>query len=141
MVNENRSPNTTMRAPIPRSQVKVGGINTPPEDPMPNESNLELLTYMGRIRGHHAKILVDGGSMGNFIAEKLVKKAAIPVQIVEGFSILFLNGATSICNKEILETYLEVQDHHEKIRLKVAPLPHHDIILGKPWLEMWNPQI
>ena len=76
--------------------------------------------------------------MGNFIAEKLVEKAEIPTKTVEGFSILFPNGETSLCNKETLETYLEIQDHHESVQLKVAPLPHHDIILGKPWLETWN---
>jgi Retroviral aspartyl protease len=79
--------------------------------------------------------------MGDFISEGLAKKAAIPVRTVEGFNILFPNGETSLCNKETLETYLEIQDHSEMIRLKVAPLPHHDIILGKPWLESWNPHI
>jgi hypothetical protein len=79
--------------------------------------------------------------MGDFISEGLAKKAAIPVRTVEGFNILFPNGETSLCNKETLETYLEIQDHSELVRLKVAPLPHHDIILGKPWLENWNPNI
>ena len=31
--------------------------------------------------------------------------------------------------------------YYENIDLKVAPLPKHDIILGKPWLERWNPHI
>lgn len=32
-------------------------------------------------------------------------------------------------------------DHDERLDLKIAPLPNHDIILGKPWLEKWNPSI
>ena len=79
--------------------------------------------------------------MGNFILEKLVKNAEIPTKTLEGFAILFPNGETSLCNKETLETCLKIQDHRETIWLKVAPLPHHDIILGKPWLETWNPNI
>ena len=127
-----------LNPPAPNSQVEVGGMEKTPADQQPNETNPKLLTYFGKIQGQKTKILIDGRSMGDFISEKMVKNAAIPVRKVEGFSILFPNGEASQCNKETLETYLEIQDHREKVRLKVAPLPHHDIILGKPWLERWN---
>ena len=29
----------------------------------------------------------------------------------------------------------------ELLQLRVATLPRHDVILGKPWLEYWNPII
>ena len=79
--------------------------------------------------------------MGDFISNKLVEKLALETQDTAGFSILFPNGETSLCNKEIIDAYLCIQEHQEKIHLKVVPLPHHDIILGKPWLEKWNPSI
>ena len=37
--------------------------------------------------------------------------------------------------------YLCFKNYEEKINLQVVSLPHHDIILGKPWLEKWNPTI
>ena len=53
--------------------------------------------------------------MGNFVLEKLVKKAEIPTKEVEGFNILFPNGSINLCNKETVETYLEIQDHQEYV--------------------------
>lgn len=53
---------------------------------------------------------------------------------------MFANGQTSFCNKEV-STYLQIGLYHENVNLKVAPLPKHDIILGKPWLERWNPNV
>src|SRR4051812_14717278 len=37
--------------------------------------------------------------------------------------------------------YLRFENHDERIDLRVVSLPHHDIILGQPWLEKWNPNI
>jgi Retroviral aspartyl protease len=124
------------------SQAEVGGIDQHPEEWLTKDGlSKKLLMYYGKIGGHRAKILVDGGSMGNFISSQIVNKLSLLTHHVSGFSILFPNGESSPCNKEVINTYLQIQDHEEVINLKVAPLPHHDIILGKPWLEKWNPDI
>src|SRR3954470_24357223 len=79
--------------------------------------------------------------MGDFISSQLVEQLALETQTVAAFSILFPNGETSPCNKEIINACLRIQEHREEIHPKVVPLPHHDLILGKPWLEKWNPLI
>ena len=120
----------------------MGGIDQPVDRPT-NSLGLstKLLTYEGKVNNHPASILIDGGSMGDFISVKLVENLALETRDVAAFSILFPNGDTSPCNKETIATYLRLQEHEEKIHLKVVPLPHHDIILGKPWLAKWNPLI
>jgi Retroviral aspartyl protease len=120
----------------------VGSIDQPVEQ-LTNLIGLsaKLLTYEGEVNNHPICILIDGGSMGDFISDKVVDKLDLETRVVMGFSILFPNGQTSPCNKEIIDTCLHIQEHCEMIHPKVILLPHHDLILGKPWLEKWNPHI
>src|SRR4051794_7039962 len=78
--------------------------------------------------------------MGNFVSADAVEHFSFAIHDVVNIPLSFTNGARSPCNKAILAVYL-CFDQHEKIDLQVAPLIHYDIILGKPWLEKWNPSI
>src|SRR3954462_2691510 len=133
-------PSPPLRAPCAETLAAVGSIDQPAER-LDHGLNSKLLTYKGEINGHPIRVLVDGGSMGDFISSRLVEQLALATQTVAAFSILFPNGETSPCNKEIINACLRIQEHQEKIHPKVVPLPHHDLILGKPWLEKWNPLI
>src|SRR3954451_1133240 len=86
-------------------------------------------------------ILVDSGAMGNFVSADAVARFSLATHDVVNIPLSFANGARSPCNKAILAAYLCFDQHDEKIDLRVAPLIHYDIILGKPWLEEWNPSI
>src|SRR3954471_19282982 len=86
-------------------------------------------------------ILVDSGAMGNFVSADAVARFSFATHDVVNIPLSFANGARSPCNKAILAAYLCFDQHDEKIDLRVAPLIHYDIILGKPWLEKWNPSI
>ena len=83
---------------------------------------------------------MDGGASGDFISAKVVEKLELPVKPIKGVELAFANGQKEVCNK-IVQIYLRLQDHVEMVKLRVAALPRHDIILGKPWLERWNPDI
>src|SRR3954454_12326169 len=86
-------------------------------------------------------ILIDSRAMGNFVSKQAVDKFSFALSHVSNIPIVFTNGATSTCNKAALAAYLHFHDHEEQINLQVVSLPHHDIILGQPWLEKWNPLI
>src|SRR6184192_1781108 len=133
-------PSPSTLAPCAETLAAVGSIDQPAERLDPG-LNSKLLTYKGEINGHLLRVLVDGGSMGDFISSRLVEQLALETQTIAAFSILFPNGETSPCNKEIINACLRIQEHQEEIHPKVVPLPHHDLILGKPWLEKWNPPI
>src|SRR3954453_21713180 len=79
--------------------------------------------------------------MGNFVSKQAADRFSFALSDVSNIPIVFANGATGACNKAALAAYLRFENHEEKIDLRVVSLPHHDIILGQPWLEKWNPNI
>lgn len=99
------------------------------------------LTYKGTLNHAPMSILIDSGAMGNFISQQAADHFSFSLKSVPSIPIVFANGAKGVCNKAATAAYLCFQDHEERIDLRVVSLPHHDIILGKPWLEKWNPSI
>jgi hypothetical protein len=79
--------------------------------------------------------------MGNFVSQQTADRFSFALHDVSNIPITFANGATGSCNKAARAAYLCFQNHEEHLDLRVVSLPHHDIILGKPWLEKWNPHI
>ena len=79
--------------------------------------------------------------MGNFISKQAADRFSFALSHVSNIPVVFANGATGACNKAALAAYLRFNNHEENIDLRVVSLPHHDIILGQPWLERWNPSI
>ena len=99
------------------------------------------MTYQGTLNHALVKILIDSGAMGNFVSEQAADYFSFSLHDVSNIPIVFANGAVGACNKAVLAACLRFENHEEKIDLRVVSLPHHDIILGKPWLEKWNPTI
>ena len=99
------------------------------------------MTFKGTLNHTPIKILIDSGAMGNFVSKQAADRFSFTLSNVSNIPIVFANGATGACNKAALAAYLQFENHEEKIDLRVVSLPHHDIILGQPWLEKWNPHI
>jgi deoxyuridine 5'-triphosphate nucleotidohydrolase len=79
--------------------------------------------------------------MGNFVSKQAADRFSFTLHHVSNIPIVFANGASGACNKAALAACLHFQEHEERIDLRVVSLPHHNIILGQPWLEKWNPSI
>ena len=101
----------------------------------------DLLYFDGLLEEQDVRVLIDGGSMGDFVATDLVKKRKMKTHLVDNQVLSFANGEQAPCNKEIQGVKLQIGLYVDQVRLKVAHLPHHDVILGKPWLERYNPNI
>jgi hypothetical protein len=101
----------------------------------------DLLYFDGSLEGQKIRVLFDGGSMGDFVAVDFVKKHRMKTHPVVNQVLSFANGEQAPCNKEVRSVKIQVGNYVDQVRLKVAPLPHHDVILGKPWLERYNPDI
>ena len=99
------------------------------------------MTYSGKLNHACVRVLIDSGAMGNFISQQTADRFSFARHDVPNIPITFANGAIGACNKAVLSAYLCLENHEETIDLRVVSLPHHDIILGKPWLEKWNPVI
>src|SRR3954470_18536852 len=86
-------PSPPLLAPCAETLAARGSIDQPAERLDPG-LNSKLLTYKGEINGHPIRVLVDGGSMGDFISSRLVEQLALETQTVAAFSILFPNGVS-----------------------------------------------
>jgi len=143
--------NKTTTRDITKSSHSVTDETKPTEDTNANsekrfintvkEDSTRLLYYDGRVNGQEVKVLVDSGSMGNYISADAARKLKLKTSVVSGQTLVFAGGNSKWCNKEARAIKLYLGPHCERIHLRVAPLPHHDIILGKPWLDLWNPEV
>jgi Retroviral aspartyl protease/dUTPase len=99
------------------------------------------MTFPGTLNHAPIKILIDSGAMGNFVSNQAADRFSFALSNVSNIPVVFANGATGACNKAIIAACLRFENHEENIDLRVVSLPHHDVILGQPWLEKWNPNI
>ena len=107
-----------------------------------NGFSQNLLYFDGVLEGRNIQVLIDGGSMGDFVATNIVKLLKLKTHTVKNQVLSFANGKQSACNKEIQDVKLVICNYTDnQVNLKVADLPHHDVILGKPWLEKYNPNV
>jgi hypothetical protein len=97
------------------------------------------LVFKGTLNHAPVHILIDSGAMGNFVSQQAADRFSFALHHVSNIPIVFANGTTGTCNKSALAAYLCFENHEEHIDLRVVSLPHHDIILGKPWLENGTP--
>src|SRR4051812_4396620 len=138
--SQHRSPVTPDLLPKSRSRNEV----EPPSADTLEISSLfskKPMTFKGTLNHAPIKILIDSGAMGNFVSKQAVDRFSFALSDVSNIPVVFMNGATGACNKAALAAYLQFENHDENIDLRVVSLPHHDIILGQPWLEKWNPDI
>src|SRR3954463_3250075 len=138
--SQHRSPVTLDLFPKSRSRNEV---EPPAADTLEISSlfSKKPMTFKGTLNHAPIKILIDSGAMGNFISKQAVDRFSFALSDVSNIPVVFANGTTGACNKAALAAYLRFKNHEEKIDLRVVSLPHHDIILGQPWLEKWNPDI
>jgi hypothetical protein len=99
-----------------------------------------LLTFIGSINGHPARILIDGGAEGNVISSSFQKQHSIPIHSCSPIPIVLPNGSFSI-TKHTASIHLQRDTYSEHLDPLVYPLQKYDLILGKPWLTNVNPNI
>ena len=100
-----------------------------------------LLTLSGQFEAKPVVLLVDGGAGQNFISERFVQTYDLPVLPTSLKSrVILANGDVQHVDKMVVGQ-LRLGAYKEKLPLHVLPLAQYDVILGKPWLALHNPQI
>ena len=103
----------------------------------------DLLLVQGKINGRRATMLLDSGSMQDFISEDFVKIHSlttttgpddIRITLADGFS-----KSRQIVTP--VDVKVVVKDFSETQHVTVFPLFGYDANLGKPWLFRNNPNI
>jgi hypothetical protein len=88
-------------------------------------------------------ILVDSGATDNFIHPKLLKRLGLGTQALDQpRKIWNIDGTTNRVGQLTSFVDLEVRtgSKEEKMRFLVTDLGNEDLILGYPWLAMFEPQ-
>ena len=82
--------------------------------------------------------LLDCGSMGNFIHERLVEEMGLVRKPRPPIELLDVKGLRIGQLRHQVEVHLRTGTHEENIILDVAPIGMHLLILGLPWLQFHN---
>ena len=99
-----------------------------------------LLTFIGSINGHPARILIDGGAEGNVISSAFQQQHSIPRQACSPIPIILPDGSSSI-TQHTVSIQLARDAYIDTLQPLLYPLKKYDLILGKPWLTQTNPHI
>ena len=97
---------------------------------------------MGEVNGIPVKFLIDSGASGNFINESLVEEHGL--RLIKGqlkMQVHLADGSLRSSNHILKEAQICFEEHAEFLDFHVMKLPKYDAILGKLWLDRWNPRI
>jgi len=104
------------------------------------EAERTLLTFIGSVNGHPARILIDGGAEGNVISTSFQKRHSLPLQTRNPIPNVLPDGSSSITQHTVPIT-LNRHNYSDDLDPLLYPLKSYDLILGKPWLTTTNPDI
>ena len=126
------------------------------EDSLPrvemNESDLSvgedisadsvLLCILGELNGIAVTFLIDSGASECFLSTAFVEKNSIKTRKTkEKLNIQLVDGTVRVSNLIVDQACVTIEEHAEFIDFSVIGLPKYEAILGKPWLNRWNPVI
>src|SRR5262249_36371743 len=127
-----------------RGQQGFGSTGTKEVIPLPlcavgAVSDTDLIIFNRFLYGIPVKVLIDGGLKGNFVSNRIMKHTKIPLYSSTLYTVSMANGTTCLA-KSLKGLPLVVNSYKDDINLLLAPICH-DIILGKPWLDIYNPTL
>ena len=87
------------------------------------------------------QILVDSGAMDNFIHPRLIRRLALGTQKLErSRKIWNIDGTNNKAGRitDYMDLSIQTGKKQNKMRFLVTDLGHEDLILGYPWLAMFE---
>jgi hypothetical protein len=86
--------------------------------------------------------MIDSGSAGNFISRKAADRLGMAkLSYFGNVNVQLADGSRLPLTWRTPQFKLKLGDHQETLHLHGLPLRGHEIILGRPWLRRWNPDI
>ena len=101
----------------------------------------QLVKLEGTVDKHRAIVMVDSGSTGDFISEKLVQSCKLYKRKYESPKPVWLADGKEHIIESYVDSTIKLGDLIERVELAVIPLVGYDVILGIPWLTRHNPVI
>jgi hypothetical protein len=99
------------------------------------------IEFVGNLSGREIRVLLDSGASANFISDKIVHELALPTASISSpVTVRVADGRTSVVQSNVT-TDLSVGSLHFRVTCLPTELYHYDVVLGKPWLTMFNPVV
>ena len=88
------------------------------------------------------KFLIDSGASDCFVSSEFVRVHGLKtVKTKEKLKIYLADGSVRVTGECVKQVCVSFGEHTEFLDLQVLKLPKYEVILGKFWLDRWNPQI
>ena len=105
-------------------------------------TSVVLLCLSGTLEGHFVTFLIDSGASECFVSTDFVDEHGLrKTKTKEKLKIHLADGSVRVSSDCVKQVCVSFGEHAEFIDLQVMKLPKYEVILGKPWLDRWNPQI
>ena len=101
-----------------------------------------LLSISGTLEGFPVNYLIDSGASDCFVSTDFVTEHGLKTtKTKEKLKIHLADGSVRVTNDCVRQVCVSFGEHAEFLDLQVMKLPKYEVILGKFWLDRWNPQI
>ena len=101
-----------------------------------------LLCIEGLLNGCHVKFLIDSGATDCFVSTAFVENKELDLnKRKEKVKINLADGTTRVSKLYIKQACVDFEEHREFLDFTVINIPNYEAILGKSWLDRWNPAI
>jgi hypothetical protein len=131
---KHESPATSSSSAAPTRDVQINQLTS--------KSVRSLLKLNGFVGPYPAVFLVDSGSSDNFVSEEFVQRHNLNASpLAEKQRVKLGDGHVRMVDKGISPANIEIASYRDRLDLPIFPVQGYDVIIGKPWLEQYNPQI
>ena len=132
--------------------VRIQGIEDSSPEPLEKEKNgpadeieaagVVLLSVSGFLNGFPVTFLIDSGASECFVDTAFTETNGIKtVKRKEKLQIYLADGTVRVSQNIVQQGCVSIGEHAEFLDFSVLKLPKYDAILGKAWLDRWNPAI
>lgn len=111
-------------------------VQPPLSEPKGRRQTLKLLAHIGK---QQVLVLVDSGSIGTFVSDRLVKTLNLPTQPSTPATFRAADGGQLQCSERVPELQWWVQGHSFRSNAQVLGLKCYDMIVREDWLEAVSP--
>ena len=101
-----------------------------------------LLSIEGVFNGFPVKFLIDSGATDCFVSTMFVEdKGLVLNKRNDKVKINLADGTTRVSKTYVKQACISFKEHMEFMDFTIINIPQYEDILGKSWLDRWNPTI
>jgi hypothetical protein len=104
-------------------------------------ASVGTIRFQGFINGHLIQVLIDGGSIDNFLQPRVAKFLKLPIELGLNFNVLVGNGNKLMAEGIIDLLKVTIQGHDFLVPVFLFLFAGAELILGSSWLATLGPHV